>query len=355
MNRPVAIKTRLFACLLSALAAMTTGRVVAQEQRSQSSDSSVIRSGYGATNADDSASKEIRDELIKERLRDRILKPFRQAQDSFDGTTTLFVPQQRSFTPAEIRRLKERIQEHRAWLYGESAAAAFDHSGENPFEATNLDGYETGQDTLSVLKRQYRDLDGKKMSFTNAPGRDHPTSDDPDQDRDSLADDYGRRKDKKSEQDSSVNDVTRMKAIFDSSVSKVSGLAMPNNIFSDLFGGQSSATMPAADNRIDEQRTSDFRKLLNSGPASSAARASALNSLGGSPQVSSSATTVGGGLADSRAMPAMATMPGYDAASSLAPAFSSPASAIAPLAIPQPEPVRPTHFNQDFGPPRRLF
>lgn len=357
MIRPDTILGSLCAALLVTAFLALTPTVRGEDEISVTDETLVVGDGNAVTNADGSALKNIRDELLKERLQDRVLKSFRSGADSLEGLVPEYMPQQRTFSPAEIRRLKERIMEQRAWMYGDDASALRDTKVEDPFDVSSPEYSGLGEDTLSILKRQYRNLDDKRLSLTNAAGGDRPLSgdsgDDPNLLGRELTDGAKNRKNSLG-QENGLHENLASKSVFDSRIMGLSGMALPNNIFADVLGEPSVAALPAASGGVDEQRISDFRKFLDSGPSAGTMRANTLNSMGNS-LGSAGAALAAGTFAETRSMPTMATMPGYEAASSLAPAFSGSPAIAAPLAIPEPELVRPVQFNQSFGPPRRLF
>jgi hypothetical protein len=319
MRRHALIQRGVFICATAAILAGGLGRDFAAERRGRPIEFSAPRDETVATNAADGLREQVREDLLKEKLRERVLKPFRPGDDALDGALApQFVPPQRSLSPTEIRRIKEQLERNRSWAYSDTDTPGRDSSGEKFTDAPDAAG---DNDTLSILKRQYQNLEAKnRLGSTNTSARSH-NPDDP------STDDKGKSHDRDattlSEETRRLTNPNALNGLFgERSGGELSPYGSRNS-FSDAFAPPGNL-VPTEPSRLDNERASEFRKLLDGGTPGSLS-SSPLNPLGG---LGGDSSPPGGGMGEIKALPTMATMPGFapplNAGSSLSPALAAP-------------------------------
>lgn len=357
MNRFTPIKSAFCLGLCVVFLAAFMGRCLSEDHRDLAGEISVSKSGSVSTNTYDITRHDLREDLLKERLSDRVLKPFHSGQDSLDAAMSPFMPQPERLSPGEMRRLKEHMDNSRAWAFADSDAEGYDTRMGEALDRRSDDGME--RNTLTILKRQYLNDSANRSDNTNQISRNRDDS----QNRAALdkVDASSRAKNESGYggRNRNQSDGYSLKGGFDPQILRGFGVPSPNSIFL----GDYEPSMGAAGQmtrRSEQQRSSDFRQLLDGGAALGGFKSTALNPLGEPPAGGQSAFggDSGGSVGPPAGLPRMPTMPGYtpnySSASSLSPSLAAPAAALMQTLTVQ-QPRMPSQFNEPSGPPRRQF
>lgn len=301
-----------------------------------------------STNDADGLGREFQEELLKEKLRDRVFKPYRSSEDSLGGMLPSSpVMSQRALSPAEARRLKERLSQNRNWDFDDQGAPDKNATLDNDANQTLTENASLERDTLTLLKRYHDQAEASRLSPTNASGRNRNLA------TGGRADDYQDRT-----KDSTYRRPTDkpggdepLKELFDPK--SFGKLKVPEavSLFTPVFAPSTSIPLERAG--AGELRRKEFRELLESGPPGAERSSSPFNSPAlTAPGLAGPDNTISVGSS----LPTMSTIPGYKpdfgTASSLSPALSGAAT---PSQLPQPETPRMSEFNRPTGPPRRQF
>jgi len=293
------------------------------------------------TNSAQPEPRQLREDLIKNRMQDDMFRQWGAEKNSLGGA--LLPPAaQPNLSPAQMRQLKDKLDEQRYWMFASPDDAGKTSTADDIWKARKaapglLDGLDA--DTPRVLQKYFERLSPDRRNQTNATDRTGR-----DDREDSGLDSAGDRWSGKSARSKSAEGRATFEPGETAASRAISRLFQPNGgrtlavvpapgLFSEVFSPPASIPLERSPETI--QRMSEFQKLLDS-PASVAAK-----TFGALPPATPGASGFGG---MNNPMPGT-TLPGASSASgnpSLLGASSPPTVATpAPTTISQFQPVTP--------------
>jgi len=326
----------------AALFVLMTGIALAEEP-GRPVENSVPHSSGAATNADMIQSRKLRDELLKSRQQDNLLKSWDASLDSLQGVMLPPPAQRPSFTPAQALMLKEKLEQQKYWMFANPEVGSETPSpGEaNGYSLEDRGGFDNG--TPQVLKRYF-----EHPAVKSRDGGLRGVQDDLDFRREYALDGKSARDNLVTDEKRSVFDRAESAAsraisrLFDAGNARQLPIDTASGGFSEIFAPP--ASIPMERSLADQQHLSTFQDILNS-PAQ--VPASVALSMPGIAPVGGAAASRYGGLDNFSPGGAAAGFNSLSGGPSL-PGAPTPATVAQPLA------PRITEF-QPVKPPTRKF
>ena len=291
--------------------------------------------------------RQLREDLIKNRMQDDMFRQWGAEKNSLGGALPPAAAQP-NLSPAQMRQLKDKLDEQRYWMFADPAEAGKTSGEDDIWKARKaapglLDAIDA--DTPRVLRNFFERLSPNRRNQTNATdriGRD----DRGDYGLDSVGDRWLGKSVHRSGETASRSAFEPGETVASRAISR---LFQPNGgrtlavvpapgLFSEVFSPPASIPLERSPETI--QRMSEFQKLLDSPTAT------AVKTLGALPMVTSGASGFGG---------MNNPMPGTSLPGAASPAGNpSLLGASSPPMVATPAPTTISQF-QPVTPPKRRF